>query len=138
MKKAILIRYGEIHLKGKNRPFFERALKNQIKRACGDIECEVSMLGGRYYIREYDIKDEQILVDSVLKVFGIHSISIAYVVEKDKDAMAQKAIDVARELGITSGTFKVDAKRADKRFKMNSMNLAAYIGEKNAGCISRA
>jgi thiamine biosynthesis protein ThiI len=130
MKKAILIRYGEIHLKGKNRPFFERALKNQIRRACGDIECEVSMLGGRYYIREYDIKDENVLLESVLKVFGVHSISIAYVVEKDKDALAQKAVDVAREQGITAGTFKVDVKRADKRFKMNSMNLAAYIGEK--------
>ena len=130
MKKAILIRYGEIHLKGKNRPFFERALKNQIKRACSGIECEVSMLGGRYYIREYDIKDEQVLVESVLKVFGVHSISIAYVVEKDKDVLAQKAVEVAREQGITQGTFKVDVKRADKHFKMNSMNLAAYIGEK--------
>ncbi len=130
MKKAILIRYGEIHLKGKNRPFFERALKKQIARACEGIDCEVSMLGGRYYVREYDLADEKKLVDAVLKVFGVHSISVAYVAEKDKDALAQAAVDVAREQGITSGTFKVSAKRADKTFKMQSMKLAAYIGEK--------
>ena len=130
MKKAILIRYGEIHLKGKNRPFFERALKRQIARACAGIECEVSMLGGRYYVREYDLADEARLVEAVLKVFGVHSISVAYVADKEKDALAQAAIDVAREQGIAGGTFKVDAKRADKRFKMNSMALAAYIGEK--------
>ncbi len=130
MKKAILIRYGEIHLKGKNRPFFERALKKQIARACQGIECEVSMLSGRYYVREYDLAYEKKLVDAVLKVFGVHSISVAYVAEKDKDALAKAAIEVAHEQGITNGTFKVSAKRADKTFKMNSMRLAAYIGEK--------
>ncbi len=130
MKKAILIRYGEIHLKGKNRPFFERALKKQIQRACIGIECEVSMRSGRYYVREYDIKNEQKLVSAVLNVFGVHSVSVAYVVDKDKDALVKAAIDVARKQGITSGTFKVQAKRADKTFKMGSMKLAAYIGEK--------
>ena len=130
MKKAILIRYGEIHLKGKNRPFFERALKKQIARACKGIECEVSMLSGRYYVREYDLKDENKLVEAILKVFGVHSISVAYVVEKSKDALVQAAIDVAREQNISSGTFKVKVKRADKTFKTGSMQLAAHIGGK--------
>jgi len=130
MNKAILIRYGEIHLKGKNRPFFELALKNQIKRACKDIDCEVSKLSGRYYVKKYDIKDEKRLVSAILKVFGVHSVSVAYVAQKDKDALAQAAIDVAHEQGIVSGTFKVKVKRADKTFRMHSMNLAAYIGEK--------
>ena len=130
MKKVILIRYGEIHLKGKNRPFFERALKQQIMRACEGIPCEVSMLGGRYYVREYELKDENKLVGAVLKVFGVHSISVAYIADKDKDALAQAAVEVAREQGITSGTFKVEAKRADKTFKLNSMSLAAFIGER--------
>ena len=99
MNKAILIRYGEIHLKGKNRPFFERALKRQIERACEGAPCEVSMLGGRYYVKKYDAKDEKKLVEAVLRVFGVHSVSVAYIAEKDKDALARAAIDVAPNRG---------------------------------------
>lgn len=130
MEKVILIRYGEIHLKGKNRPFFERTLKKQIINACKDIECNISMLGGRYYVRDFDLKDEKKLISQITKVFGVHSISSAFVVDKDVDSLIKSAIDLAREQNITNGTFKVEVKRADKRFKMKSMTLAALIGEK--------
>ena len=130
MGRVILIRYGEIHLKGKNRPFFERALRLQIKNSCKDVDYNVSMLGGRYYVSGYEIKYEEKLVQEIIKIFGIHSISIAFEVEKDKDKLIEAAISIAKSQNITQGTFKVAVKRADKTFKMKSMKLAALIGEK--------
>ncbi|MCK5128210.1 MAG: tRNA 4-thiouridine(8) synthase ThiI [Clostridiales bacterium] len=130
MSRVILIRYGEIHLKGKNRPFFERALRMQIKNACSESPCNVSMLGGRYYVSDYDEKNEDILVQEIIKIFGIHSISIAHEVEKSVESLIEAAIKLAESQEVTKGTFKVEVKRADKTFKMRSMTLAALIGEK--------
>lgn len=130
MEKVILIRYGEIHLKGNNRPFFERALKLQIAKACDGIKCKISRKSGRYYVTDFEDIDENKLINKIKIIFGIHSLSQAYVVDKNIESLTKAAIELAKVQNITSGTFKVDVTRADKQFKIKSMPLAAHIGEK--------
>ena len=82
MSKVILVRYAEIHLKGLNRPFFERLLVDRIKQALNPVRALVEREQGRVFV--YDIPEEQIpeCVDRLCRVFGIHSVSVAHCVDK--------------------------------------------------------
>ena len=82
MEQVLLVRYGEIHLKGLNRPFFERKLIDGIKCALIDMQPTVRIEQGRIFV--WGIKEEQRdeAVDRLTRVFGIHSISPALAVEK--------------------------------------------------------
>ncbi len=129
MERVILIRYGEIHLKGKNRPFFVNKLRTLLKAACMlDPKAEVSVFESRYYVENYDVTNEAALIKRVSMVFGVHSVSPAYKTERTLDAMAEAGAKVMAENGHAEGTFKVEAKRADKRYTMNSMQVAAELG----------
>lgn len=75
MKKVIIIRYSEIHLKGNNRGFLENALLTNIKKSLSDLKCELLRQQGRYLIVDFDECDECAIIDRLKKVFGIHSIS---------------------------------------------------------------
>lgn len=129
----ILVRYGEIHLKGLNRPYFENLLvknmKNALKRFDG---IKVTRGQGRFYVTDFAESDAPSVMDVLTKVFGIHSISPAYECEKDLDsickAMKDLLSDYMAKYGIKETTFKVESKRSDKRFPMNSMQLSAEIG----------
>ena len=81
MEKVIIIRFGEIFLKGKNRDYFESLLIKNIKQALCDFDFEFMRSQGRYFIENYDIDDEDDIVDALKKVFGIYSLSVAYKVE---------------------------------------------------------
>ena len=129
----ILVRYGEIHLKGQNRPYFERLLVKGIKNAIKDFEgATVSRGEGRYYVSGFDETQVHQVVEALKRVFGIHSMSIAYEASKDMESIEKLILDVTKEYmaskGISGGTFKVECKRSDKRFPMNSMELAAHLG----------
>ena len=132
MKKIVLIRYGEIHLKGQNRPFFERALVNSIKDQMKQYGATVERTQGRYYLRDFQESDYSEIREKLRKIFGIHSFSPAYETDKDMESISEMVRTVAKEqielLGKDGLTFKVDCKRADKRFPMNSMALAAELG----------
>lgn len=56
MKKVILLRYGEIHLKGRNRGFFEKLLLDNINNSLKDIKCKVKRISGRYLITDFEEK----------------------------------------------------------------------------------
>ncbi|HOB21163.1 MAG TPA: THUMP domain-containing protein, partial [Candidatus Atribacteria bacterium] len=132
MEKVILIRYGEIHLKGQNRPFFEKALhKNIIKALSGFPDVKVIKAQGRYYIENFS--DEAGVLDALTRVFGIVSVSPAYKTEKDFDTVAHAAVKLMelyldRQGGDGPVTFKVESRRADKSFPMDSMTLSSKLG----------
>lgn len=129
MQRIILIRYGEIHLKGKNRPYFVNKLKRQLKSACMlDKNAEVSVFESRYYVENYDLENETALIKRISMVFGVHSVSPAYKTDRTLEAMAEAAAEVMEANSRTHGTFKVQAKRADKRYPMKSMEIAAQLG----------
>jgi len=129
----LLIRYGEIHLKGLNRPRFERLQKQAIQRAVRPFpDARVEKGQGRFYVT--GISDEQMpaVVNAVKKVFGLHSMSPAVELEKEMDAMREGMLALVQEYmrqnGLERATFKVESKRSDKRFPLNSQQIMADIG----------
>ena len=130
MENVLLVRYGEIHLKGLNRPFFERKLVEGIKHALSDLGATVRMEQGRIFVLGIKDKDRDEAVDRLTRVFGIHSISPAVAVEKEWGAIADSAKGLMQRTLDESeqATFKVMARRADKRFSMNSEEINRELG----------
>ena len=125
MEKVILIRFGEIFLKGKNRGFFEKTLLNNIKTALQNIDAEVLKVPGRFIVQKYSLEDELEIIDRLLKIAGIFSFSSAIYFDTSLENITSNAIEMMSGL---SGTFKVSTNRADKKFELNSMELSREIG----------
>lgn len=121
---CILIRFGEIFLKGNNRNYFESLLIKNIKNSLRGLNYRFSKTQGRYYIEEFLPEDMDKIISRLTKVFGIHSISPTVKVKTDVEEMCK----IAHAISPTEGTFRVTVKRADKRFPMTSMELGAKIG----------
>ena len=126
MRELLLVRYGEIFLKGLNRPTFIRALVKRIKHAVKELGGNVTMNDSRIFVT--DVTDMDEAIRRVTKVFGVHSVCPAIEMEKaDFEAVAAKAVDMMSEL---RGTFKVSSRRSDKRYPMDSPTLNAQIGHR--------
>ena len=123
MERVLLVRMGEIFLKGDNRPQFINALARRVRYAIWPLHGRLELAQGRMYVK--GVQDMDLCVDKVTKVFGVHSVSPALEVEKDLTAIERAAIEMTKDL---SGSFKVSARRADKRFPMDSMQLNAHLG----------
>jgi len=129
MNRKILVRYGEIILKGLNRPVFEDMLVRNIKRAIKD-ECPVRIYKAQatIYIEPEDDSYTDAIVEKLKKVFGIVSIVVAYQCEKDMSKLAACITEnFATELRAAQ-TFKVIAKRADKKFHLQSPEICEQMG----------
>ena len=126
MEKVIIIRYCELYLKGKNRGYFERLFAVNIERSLKGIRHELRRKSGRYLIEGFEDNDVDRILAKLCKVFGIHTLSVAYKVTSDFDNIYA----AARLVAPVCGTFKVETHRADKSFPMNSMQLSAAIGGK--------
>ncbi len=123
MERVLLVRMGEIFLKGDNRPQFINALARRVRYAIWPLHGRLELAQGRMYVK--GVQDMDLCVDKVTKVFGVHSVSPALEVEKDLAAIERAAIEMTKDL---SGSFKVSARRADKRFPMDSMQINAHLG----------
>lgn len=124
MEKVIILRYAEIHLKGNNRSYFERAFVVNIEKALKGVRHELKVTSGRYLIENFDEGEVDTILSRLEKVFGIHSLSVGLRVNSDLDAI----FAAAKELGVPSGTFKVETHRGDKNFYLNSPEINAEIG----------
>lgn len=126
MKKVILIRFGEIFLKGKNRGFFEKTLISNIRENLKPYGVETLKIPGRYVVKNYNEDDEFDIIETLKKIPGIFSFSVAYCVPTDLEEIAKASTLIMSEL---SGTFKVQTNRADKfTLSQNSMQISAEIG----------
>ena len=124
MQNLLLVRYGEIFLKGLNRPYFIRALIRKIRYAVRGLGAEVNVHDGRIFVRGFSDLDE--CIERVTKVFGVYSVSPALEMPKeDFDAICDQAIEMTKDL---KGTFKVMARRSDKRYFMNSPAINEEVG----------
>ena len=136
MDKIILLKYGEIILKGLNRPRFEKILVDNISQYIDKTKVKVWRAQATIYVEPLcDDVDMQKLAEKLSKVFGIVAVALAHVVPKDMDAICKKAAEIA---SVTKGnTFKVEAKRADKKFPFKSpeicMQAGGYTLSKNTG-----
>jgi len=134
-KRGILVKYGEIVLKGNNRAKFENVLVSNIKTALRPVgEVTVKKEQGRLFIFKEEETDADWIDEAcerLSKVFGILRICPVDLLENiEIDAIGQAAVEyIRREFGSTKHTFKVICKRANKHYPMQSMEVAAKVGE---------
>lgn len=134
-QNILIVRYGEVALKGMNKPYFERMLTERIRKrlASKDLgEADVQRHEGLIYVRSPKTYDQEKLIREISAVFGVASISPAVEAESDLDAIGEEAVrfmlDLVEKRGIQ--TFKVEAKRADKNFPVTSPEISRILGAK--------
>lgn len=125
MEKCIIVRYCEIHLKGKNRGYFEKLLQTNIQNALSGISHKLKVMHSRYLIENYNEDEYNLIVEKLKKVAGVHTISPAMVVDSDYGAIKEVAFELCKD---RSGTFKVETNRADKTFPLDSMSVSRNLG----------
>lgn len=122
---TILIRYGEIFLKGNNRGYFESALAKNIRTALENFTFKFVRAQNRFLLEDYDEAYETDIIDKLTKIFGIHSVSVAVKVKSTEEELEKAAVLLMKD---KSGTFRVTVNRADKKIQKSSMELAAQLG----------
>ena len=139
MRKVILVRYGEIILKGLNRPVFEDKLMNNIKKSLYGLgKVNIIRSQARIYIEpQMEDYDFDAAIEKLVKVFGIVSVSPALKINTDFDEIKQRSLEMIKKLldeanyktSESDITFKVETKRGDKRFPLQSPEISAQLGE---------
>jgi len=125
MQKLIFIKYGELTTKKGNRNVFIKKLTTNIKSILGNIDYKMKSDRSRIYIESNDI---DIIVEKLKNIFGIHSIVVAYKVDNNSDTIIDSVYNLVKNESFK--TFKVDTKRADKRFEIHSMDFNKMVATK--------
>lgn len=132
MKEVLLIKNGEIALKGLNRATFEDVLIKNIKNALKGLGIvEIKKAQSTIYVSptndDYDMNEA---VKRIKKVFGIAAFSRAAVCEKDMSKILETTVEYLKDTLPFKKTFKVEAKRADKSFPLKSPEICRETGAK--------
>lgn len=125
MDNVIILRYSEIHLKGKNRMFFENILRRNILEKLRGLKFEAQFSYGRYVIDNYEPDCEDRIIAALRTVFGLFSLSIAAKTTADPEDIARAAEKLCAG---KTGTFRVTVNRADKTLPFTSVELARRTG----------
>ena len=130
MNDIILLKLGEIILKGLNRRYFEQKLMANVRRRLAPIgKFRVYCIQSTVYVEaQEDGADIDAAIEALTRVFGIVAIVRAAACEKDKDAITRLAKEYLREDMERAKSFKVESKRSDKSFPMTSIELSQYVG----------
>lgn len=125
MKEIILIKYGEIILKGLNRHIFEDKLVRNIRQAIGNA-AHVYKSRATIYAEPREGEDVDVLVQKIMKVFGVVYVIRAAVCEKEFESISETVRSYVDLSGYK--TFKVETKRADKTYPLSSPEVSAELG----------
>ncbi len=132
MKKIILVRYGEIILKGLNRPVFEDKLIGNIRSAIlKSGNARIFKSQGRIYIEPQEENyDFDFVLQKITRIFGVVSVSPVWKIDTDYNQIKATALKVASDLVAQYGykTFKLETKRGNKKFPMQSPEISADLG----------
>ncbi|MDE7105407.1 MAG: tRNA 4-thiouridine(8) synthase ThiI [Ruminococcus sp.] len=130
MREIVLVKYGEMVLKGLNKRTFEDMLTKNIKRRLKSIgHFQLTSAQSTTYITSLDEDiDLSEVVERVGKIFGIAALCRACVCEKDFEDVKLKSIEYLGDILSCAKTFKVNAKRSDKAFPMKSPEICAELG----------
>ncbi len=130
IKEILLCKYGEIVLKGANRKYFEDMLCREMKKRAKPYgNFNIYRAQSTIYIEpEDDMADIDGMLTAAAKVFGIVAISRAAVCEKSMEAISRLAAEYIPPFLEGKKTFKVEAKRSDKAFPLDSMEISREIG----------
>jgi tRNA uracil 4-sulfurtransferase len=125
-RRCVLLKFGELALKGRNRPRFVRALERNLRRLTADLgSLEVRHRGGVFIVTG-DVPEDE-LVERCLRLPGVSVVQPAVRCERDATAAADAAVELMRDL--PGRTFAVRATRRDKRFPLRSIELARLLGD---------
>ncbi len=130
MKEILLCKYGEIVLKGANRKSFEDMLSREMKkRASAYGNFDIYRAQSTIYVEPLDEDaDMNGMFEAASKVFGIVAIARAAVCEKNMDSISRTAKEYVPQFLAGKKTFKVESKRSDKAFALDSMEISREIG----------
>ncbi|MDD5926643.1 MAG: tRNA 4-thiouridine(8) synthase ThiI [Firmicutes bacterium] len=132
-QNILIVRCGEVALKGMNKPYFERMLVDRIKKNLRAFDgVDVRRHEGLIFVRAEKNLDINAIIKEISKVFGVASISKAVEASSELNAIGDEAVrymmNLIEERGIR--TFKVEGKRADKTFPVKSPEIGRIIGAK--------
>jgi len=128
----IVLRLGEIFLKGRNRGAFVRSLVANARRQVAPLAGVTIESTHLRILVHHPPGLERRVLERLRHLFGVHSMAPAVVAARDLDAMAEAAIAEARQLPAGT-TFKVETNRRDKRFEMNSQEISREVGGRIVG-----
>ncbi|PFH91159.1 tRNA uracil 4-sulfurtransferase ThiI [Bacillus sp. AFS088145] len=124
----ILIRYGEMTTKGKNRGRFTSILRENVRNRLKAFEkIKITATRDRMYIK-LNGEDHEKVAANLKEVFGIHTFSYARKVDTELDAIKKGALEAINELGDSVKTFKVNVQRSYKQFPLNTPQLNRELG----------
>ncbi|MBQ8845279.1 MAG: tRNA 4-thiouridine(8) synthase ThiI, partial [Clostridia bacterium] len=124
--RVLLLKFGELFLKGGNKKLFEKALVENIKNKLVGLDYDFISTQGRYVIENYKEENEFELINRLSKVFGLIEISKAEEVESTQEAIESYVSSLRFPI---DKTFRVSVNRADKKFPINSNDYSRVIGE---------
>ena len=129
MKTRILIRYGELATKGRNKKMFTQKLASNIKKALVDFP-QVKVIPD-YDFMYLDLHEapEEAVIEKVKPIFGIQSISPVYIVEKDMEVAKKVVLDLLSQEDLEGKTFKIMTRRSDHTFEMDTNQINLFLGD---------
>ncbi|MBP3401556.1 MAG: tRNA 4-thiouridine(8) synthase ThiI [Clostridia bacterium] len=137
MQEVILCKFGEVVLKGANRQSFESALIKELRRRASPYGAfKIYFKQSTVYVEpQDDFCDMDGMYEAAKKVFGIVGVNRAAVCEKNMESIAAIAREYLPEKLAGKRTFKVEAKRSDKRFPLGSIEISREIGGVILSCV---
>ena len=124
----ILVRYGELTLKGTNRRKFTNVLKENVIQSLRSLEgTRVKYERDRMFISLFEEADVNEVMNRLTKIFGIKSISPVFKTTQNLEDIKQLCVSLAKEFA-NGDTFKVDVKRVDKSFSLDTYQLQRELG----------
>ena len=129
MEQMILAKCGEIVLKGLNRSHFDAILLKNLKSSINDLgRFDISLAQSTVYVRPLDDADMDEVFERTCRVFGFAAVCRAYMCEKTMDSIQNLARECLCDVLEEASTFKVEAKRSDKRFPLKSPEICREVG----------
>lgn len=124
MEKVVLIKYGELTTKKGNRKFFINTLYQNLQKKLNGLHVKISRDISRMYI-EFEESELDLVLEKMNQVFGIHTYQVASKIPTDTKEIENNIIELMKD---KCGTFKVDTKRSDKNFPIQSTEFSRQMG----------
>ena len=128
-KKEILIRFGDLMLKGKNQNVFVKSIRKLIKDKLRDLDINIINTYNRVYLELNDV-DPDLVVERLMLVSGLHSFSFVYKTSLDLEDIINTSIKLVQDELEDFDHFKIETKRANKKFPYSSQELTQLIAPK--------
>ncbi len=124
-RKVLLLKFGELFLKGRNRHEFINLLKKNISKKLQEFDFRLSETQGRLIVSDFDEANESAMISKLQQVFGLIAIASATEFETSLENIEKMVLELDFD---DVKSFKVETKRADKNFPMTSMELDKHLG----------